>query len=132
MHSVSAQSLRDEKQSIISEIVCYMKYGTTCDDEAGDPETQFDAGYEQADVDRCEAILEDFIATMQAHRRAKPEELLADVRATVEALNRLNSECNGSILETDQRESICVLIDNGLRFAGLEPEGDVTEPWRNW
>ena len=132
MNSISAQSLRDEKQDIIREIVCYMKYGTTCDDEAGDPEIEFDAGYQQAEVDRCDAILEDFIATMQAHHQADPEVLLADVKTTVESLNRLNDECNCSILETDQRESICMLINNGLRFAGMEPEGDVTEPWRDW
>lgn len=132
MNPISAQSLDDEKQSILREIVCYMKYGTTCDDEAGDPEAEFDAGYEQADVDRCDEILSNFIASMQAHRQAAPEVLLADVKTTVEALNRLNDDCNGGILETDQRESICNLINNGLRFAGMEPEGDVTEPWRDW
>ena len=132
MSSISAQSLYDEKQDIIKEIVCYMKYGTTCDDEGGDPETEFDAGYDRADVDRCDAILGDFIATMQAYRNAEPDVLLAGVKATVEALNQLNDQCDCSILETDQRESICKLIDNGLRFAGMEPEGDVTEPWREW
>jgi|GEM_PF-1168129 len=132
MSFISAQSLDDEKQDIIREMVCYMRYGTTCSEEGGDPETEFDAGYDQADIDRCEGILDDFIVTMQTHRHAKPEVLLADVQATVEALNRLNEECNCSLLETDQRESICSLIANGLRFAGLVPEGDVTQPWREW
>jgi len=132
MSTISAESLHDEKQDIIREIICYMKYGTTCNEEGGDPETEFDAGYDQADVDRCEAILEDFISSMQAHRNATSEVLFAEVKATVEALNRLNDECDCSILETDQRESICKLIDNGLRFAGMEPQGDVTEPWRQW
>ena len=132
MNSGAAESLYIEKQSIIREIVCYMKYGTTCDEQGGDPETDFDAGYEQGDVDRCDAILEGFVAAMQGHRNAEPAVLLADVKATIEALNQLNDECDGSLLETDQRESICMLIDNGLRFAGMEPDGDVTEPWREW
>lgn len=132
MSPLSAQSLHDEKEDIIGEIICYMKYGTTCSEEGGDPETEFDAGYDQADVDRCEAILDAFISTMQTHWHATAEVLLADVKATVEALNRLNDECDCSILETDQRESICQLIADGLRFAGMEPQGDVTEPWRQW
>lgn len=132
MSIISAQSLHDAKDDIIREIICYMKYGTTCNEEGGDPETEFDAGYDQTDVDRCEAILDDFISAIQDHRQANSDVLLADVKTTVQALNRLNDECNCSILETDQRESICKLIANGLRFAGMEPSGDVTEPWREW
>jgi hypothetical protein len=54
------------------------------------------------------------------------------VKDLVLKLNALNDRCQGSLIETDQREDICELIESSLTQASIPFEGDVTEEWREW
>lgn len=81
-------------------------------------------------VDECGRIIDDFLAAMSAARGEAA--ILTQVEKTVLALNTLNDECDGSLIETDQREELCELIQGAANAAGLEASEDITEPWREW
>ena len=56
-----------------------------------------------------------------------------DVKKTILRLNELNEEVDGSLIETDQREYLCKLIDLAAGHAGLESSADdITYKWREW
>ena len=49
------------------------------------------------------------------------------------ALNALNEDCGGNLIETGEREALCDLIERAAREAGLpESDEDITEAWREW
>lgn len=58
---------------------------------------------------------------------------LALVRDAVLALNVLNEQCGGELIETDQREDLCeVLLRAGALRGFHYADDDVTEEWRDW
>ena len=85
----------------------------------------------QEHVDRCDTILSGFLTTVHSHSGADSL-VVNDVKAVVLALNALNEECDYAIIETDQREEICALIEEAIKKAGLTPKNDITEEWREW
>jgi len=96
-------------------------------------DSEFDPGYERQHVDRCGVLLDAFIdATRSIDPRSGPEQILAKTKETVLALNALNDECEGSLIETDQREVICDLLLKAAAGAGYSGDGDITEEWREW
>jgi hypothetical protein len=45
----------------------------------------------------------------------------------------LNEQCDGSMIETDQREQLCELLITAASNAGLvSTQYDITEKWRDW
>lgn len=81
-------------------------------------------------VDECGRIIDDFLAAV---RGAQGEAaILSEVEKTVNALNELNDECEGVLIETDQREELCELILGAAQAAGLQTSEDITERWREW
>lgn len=121
-----------EKQLIVDDIQNYMQFGAADDENDEDYDANFESGYEQTHVDRRSVILTDYLDSIAEQLEAPPETLLEVVKSTVEELNTLNDDSDGTIIETDQRERICEFIENGLRFAGFEPDFDPTEQWREW
>ena len=81
-------------------------------------------------VEECGRIIDEFLAAM-AGARGEPA-ILAVVKKTVLALNELNDECGGSLIETGQREDLCDLIERAANQAGLATDEDITEQWREW
>ena len=48
-------------------------------------------------------------------------------------LNKLNERTEYCLIETDARESIFEIIQNGAIDCGLQDyDGDITEEWREW
>ncbi len=90
-----------------------------------------DCGYTQLHIDRCAAILDGYLAAMTPDRQRTDEQILSLVKQTVLKLNDLNAE-TGSLIETDQREDLCQLIQTAATQAGLKTTDDVTEEWRLW
>lgn len=86
--------------------------------------------YPLAKVDECGRIIDDFLAAVGKARDSQA--IMAQVKTTVLALNVLNDECDGALIETDQREQLCELILDAANAAGLATDDDVTEQWRNW
>jgi hypothetical protein len=95
----------------------------------------FVAGMEQpyyplAKVDECGRIIDEFLAAVGRARDGQA--IMAQVKRTVLALNALNDECGGALIETDQREQLCELILEAANTAGLATGDDITEQWREW
>jgi hypothetical protein len=54
------------------------------------------------------------------------------VKRVVLKLNKLNASCDGALIETDQREDLCELIQTAAKSAGLNSDQDATVSWREW
>ncbi len=133
------------KQDIIDGMTEYMKLGGAEDADDPDFDPDFDAGYVQANIDSCAEILDSFLEALteavEGHDLDDDEDdggelneqITEAVKTVVQALNVLNEQCDGSLIETDQREQLCDLIITAASEAGLDTEGqDITEEWREW
>jgi hypothetical protein len=120
-----AVEILELKQRLIAGMVSYMEFERT---GGGDP------CYSQADIDRCDQIIDGFLTRLaSAPEGDKNEFILETVKATVFSLNQLNKDCNLTIIETDQREDLCALIILAAKNAGLASiNGDITYQWREW
>lgn len=92
-----------------------------------------DPGYTDAEIARCAGILDAFDAHLTTCAHGDETAVMGAVQEAVEALNALNEDCDGGLIETDQREDLCALIIAlaARRGAGTGDE-DITEPWRDW
>jgi hypothetical protein len=125
------RALTDE---LVSDMAHYMKYGGAESEADPDYDPDFDAGYTQKHIDQCGKILGAFFDDLsRVPQENKDKAILSSVRTTVLALNKLNDDCGGGLIETDQREQLCEIIISGARDAGLvSPQYDITEEWREW
>lgn len=121
------------KNDIIKDITEYMKYGGAEDENDPDYDPGFEAGYTQDHIDKCDAVLAAFLSSLQEIAVSESEsKIMETVKTVVLALNELNAECDGNMIETDQREQLCELIISAANEAGLKTEEDITEEWREW
>jgi len=133
MTPAQKSELRRLRQEATDGMVRYMKFGAA--ESAPDPayDSSFDAGYTQKHVDRCARIIDAYLDLLE--RMSGPGEdqkILRAAEKTVRSLNTLNEECDGSLIETDQREDICGVMITAAKYAGLATDGDFTEEWREW
>lgn len=128
------QEILGVKQNLIDGMIEYMKYGGAVDENDPEFDPGFDAGYTQKHVDRCSEIIDDFLASLEKTPEAQKDKYItASVKETVLRLNELNEECDGGLIETDQREDLAELINLAARHAGLKSsEDDITYEWREW
>jgi hypothetical protein len=122
------------RKAALDGMVSYMRYGAAESEIDPDFDPAFDAGYTQADIDRCAKIIDAFLATLEGVPRGeKNDPILKAVKAVVVKLNKLNARCDGLLIETDQREQLCALIITAAKRAGLVSSvDDITEQWREW
>ena len=110
-----------------------MKFGAAENESDPGYDPNFEAGYSQKHVDKCAKILDAYLAAMDRILEAGQDaKILSEAKKTVLDLNALNEKCDGSLIETDQREQICELLIVGAKHAGLTLDGDFTEEWRQW
>ena len=128
-----------ELEELKAELLTGMREFMSGEDEEegvddGDADEEFDAGYTEADIQKCDTILQEFVAHMQELGGTATEpEILACVKDVVVKLNGLNEQTDGHLIETDQREVLCEYILTAAEMSGLETDGeDVTEEWREW
>jgi len=126
--------LNQQKFLTLYNMVNYMKYGGAVDEDDPEYDPNFNAGYSQKHVERCSKIIDEYFASLDISSGEKPTaEILKAVEVTVIQLNKLNDECSGSLIETNEREDLCELITRAAELAGLEQSGaDITEQWREW
>lgn len=90
-----------------------------------------DCGYTAEDIDACTAIIAAYVAAVS--RPVDSEAIMVAVQKTVMSLNALNEKCHAGLIETDQREMICEIINQAAEYAGFDPGSeDLTEEWREW
>ena len=122
------------KTELIDNITSYMKYGGAEDESDPDYDPEFDAGYEQRHIDRCSEILESYFSALAGIDQVnRNEAIMSAVKSAVLALNEVNNECDGNMIETDQREQLCEIIISAANNNGLQSsQYDITEEWRDW
>ncbi|NJN45436.1 MAG: hypothetical protein HC808_01910 [Candidatus Competibacteraceae bacterium] len=102
---------------------------------------RFDDGLEQytpENVNSARAILDRLIDNLSsAGENANEAVKVSHFKASVEALNDLNDQLDGCLIETGEREELCELFDVIASAAGLDPsiygDGDgIASEWRDW
>ena len=89
--------------------------------------------FTKEDVAKCEKILSNYLESLNALANPTNTEIMDCVQKTVLALNQLNEDTDYSMIETDERENICELIQSSAVACGLQnPADDITEEWREW
>lgn len=97
-------------------------------------------GLKQHTEENCnaaKAIFDNLIAQLIAlGEDAREENKIAQFKIAVESLNELNDETGGALIETDEREELCPLIDAIAEKVGIDPKkyegGDLAYQWRDW
>ncbi len=121
------------KKKIIENMNIYMNFGGAEDENDPSFDPDFDAGYEKNHVNQCAKILDDFLAGLINRTKLNRSSILIIVKEATVKLNELNESCDYSLIETDQREDLCELINSAAIEAGLDSdEFDITEEWREW
>jgi hypothetical protein len=128
------QEILEVKRNLVDGMIGYMKYGGAVDENDPEYDPGFDAGYTQEHVDRSSEIIDDFLASLEKiPETQKNKYIIEAVKKTILRLNELNEECDGGLIETDQREDLAKLINLAARHAGLESSAnDITYEWREW
>jgi hypothetical protein len=90
------------------------------------------ANYTGAQIGRCGEILDNSLAFIAAAEHGDSDTVLAAVQYAVRALNALNAQCDGHLIETDQRGHICALLNQAAGAAGVGSGEDLTAQWREW
>jgi hypothetical protein len=88
--------------------------------------------YSEADIAKCEAILDAFLTKVRAANNGDAAFVMAAVKEAVLALNELNANCGECLIETDQREQISELMCQSAAAVGVGDGEDLTEEWREW
>ena len=90
-----------------------------------------DPPYTEQDISECSLMLDHFIKDV-AHSAHKSDfdQVKIKVREMVLSLNAFNEKHNHTIIETDQREGICELVDQVIENARHKVIDDITEEWR--
>ncbi len=119
MEGFEHEPIHEVRRRLIAGMVSYMHSSAS-------------AAYTQVHVDRCTGIVDACLSALAVQPRLPEAEIRAEVERTIRELNRLNAECDGSLIETDQREGLCELILRAARDAGLPTQEDITLEWRDW
>ena len=92
-----------------------------------------DCGFTEKDVRKCEKILSDYLVSLEKLSTPSDKTIMSIVKKAVLALNKLNENTDYSLLETDEREAICEIMQAAAVECGLkDADDDITEEWREW
>jgi hypothetical protein len=112
------------RTEMLDEMVGFME---RCAEDKDSP-----APYTQADVDACAAVVDSYVAALEAlPKPAAAAAIMNQVERAVLALNAINERCDG-LIETGQREQLCDIFIMAARDAGLQADEDITDEWRDW
>jgi len=100
--------------------------------------------FPDAFIDRTDALLSGFaaqIAGTATDASAYPR-IMAQIESLVLALNQVNIDFNGAVIETGEREDLCAYIDAVLVEHGIDLDAlaaahgctadELTDQWREW
>lgn len=122
-------TLQTIKSNIESEVLQSMRDYLMDFDENYIPSD--DDPYKMSDIDECGQILEDFIDEL-SEVQDDQEKIMECVKSTVINLNELNERLDFQLIQTQQREDICMFILDAAELTGLVTSEDITEEWREW
>lgn len=94
--------------------------------------------YTEENCAAAQAIIDTLIEQLILLGEAAPESEKVEIfQIAVEALNELNEETDGALIETGEREELCGLFNEVTLAAGLIPENygegeGIASEWRDW
>ncbi|MEU7998260.1 hypothetical protein AB0B83_23420 [Micromonospora sp. NPDC049060] len=98
--------------------------------------------YSESFLEAVDAALATFELEAQELGAASDAQILAVVERVVRALNRVNQQAVGGSIDTDEREQICLFIDEVLTEGGVDvgelaarhgvSRYAITDRWRQW
>ena len=98
-----------------------------------------EGGYTEKHIRKCANLLDAYAKTLASLGTPvgpkRDKQIMTVVKHLVLDLNKLNAKTAYEMLETDERDNICVLVTEAAVQAGLTetPEdGDVTGEWREF
>ena len=92
-----------------------------------------DCGFTKKDIKKCEKLILKYLFALEKMKKPTDEKIMECVKTLVLTLNQLNKKTDYCLLETDERESICEIIQESAVACGLaDPADDVTEEWREF
>ncbi|UUU21076.1 hypothetical protein [Streptomyces sp. DSM 40750] len=108
-----------------------------------DPESASFLGvYSESFLNAVDAALTNFESDVRELAPTSDAQVLAAVERVVLALNRVNQEETGGSIDTDEREQICLFIDEALTEHGIDvgelaarqqvSRYAITDRWREW
>jgi hypothetical protein len=87
--------------------------------------------YSSEDVTACITSLLEFMSSIESEVQTL-ESAKDHIKTLVLSLNNLNESCDDCLIDTNQREDICLFIEKVITAANVEFTSDVTEEWRMW
>ncbi len=93
-----------------------------------------DGAYHIWDVWKVDCILKRYYRKMYKCHKSGKGEFMDIVKEAVIAFNELNEKCDCSLIETEQREDICIyMMKTAYSFNFIQDENeDITGEWRDW
>lgn len=92
-----------------------------------------ECGYTAADVEECKLLLNSYLDELATMKDPADDEIMEQVKNLVLSLNELNEKLDYTLIETEQREAICEIVQTSATDCGLqEYDDDITEEWREW
>jgi len=89
--------------------------------------------YQKEDVQECDDIVTAFIHNIDTSiQKSDYTWVLKQVETFVKTLNALNIKHENQLIETNQREDLCDLVELVVLHTGHPYKADITEPWRKW
>ena len=119
MNSVGLSNNNYEKEilELKNSMISYLNFG--------------DPSYNKKDVDDCINIIENYVDEIS--KTNSKTEGMNIVEATIKKLNALNQKTNFSLIETNEREQIALIIIAASAQKGYNSmEEDITEVHREW
>ena len=98
-----------------------------------DIEEDDEPAYHKSDVEQCDQIVTAFINSVNESKESSDLSWLSSrIEQLVMQLNEINNTLDKQLIETNQREDLCALIELVISHCGHQPQGDITEKWRQW
>ncbi len=96
-------------------------------------EDDVDCGYTEENVVQCKLLMLQYLKALSKLSSPTDEEIMEQVKELILALNDLDESTDYSLIETDEREALCEVIQQSAVECGLsDPSDDITEEWREW
>lgn len=109
------------EEEIVESMIAYMKFA------------EEECIYNEKDVEKCKQLLINYLNELSVMENPIDKEIKIKVKKLVISLNKLNEKLDYTLIETEQRKSICEFINETAIDRGLQDRSeDITEEWREW
>lgn len=127
-------TLADFEKRLAEEVVAPMQsYLEICREDGG--ETDFSEKH----IAKCAELMRVYAETLskltEPQGSSRDKKIMAAVKKLILSLNKLNEKTDYAMLETDERENICALVQDMAVACGLSDlpdDDDVTGEWREF